>query len=424
MNILMISPFDLVTKRLWGPTIRLHSLAKELNRSGHKVLLAGPPPFEGDKPTVLDGVGLYYFKRPFHRYSYPDDEGKFKRQKINRRRRLPLVILSRVAEIINIIKNNRIEVLYVNRSFIDTAYPAYMAHILMRVPIICDWDDIEGLHGFSTSFRHPLRLQFFETFNELTFPRLADATVVASNYLKEFAVNIGVKEEKLFYAPTVADSEIFNPFVSGSHIRDKYKLHGKKVLFYAGNLMEGNGVKVENIFYTLKSLTQMDSSFFLLVVGDGDLLMKKGKKGMLIELVENLGIGENVVFTGGVPYLEMPGYIAAADLCLALFPLNLITMSKSPIKIYEYMAAGKAVVARDVGEISRCIIDGENGFLVYSDNPFEYAKKILEIFSQGELLKRLGENARRTIETGFSWAHSADVVLKACEEITYRKKKV
>lgn len=414
MNILMISPFDLVVNRLWGPTIRLHSLAKELSARGHKVLLAGPPPFTGSRPATLDGVPLHYFKRPFHRYDYPSDGKEQERLDHNLRRNIPLVLISHWLELMKLVCRNKIDVIYVNRAYLDTAYPAFATHLLTRVPIVCDWDDLEGVHGFTTSFRQPLRIQIFETVNELLFPRVSDATVVASRYLGSLAENTGAKTERIYYAPSVADDLIFHPGVDGASLRSALAIEGRKVLLYCGNLSHGNGVKVENILYTLKNLLVKDSAFLLLVVGDGDLLNRNGKKGSLVQLAETLGIEGNVIFTGGVPYKDVPRYIAAADMCLALFPVNVITMCKSPLKVYEYMACGKAVIARDVGEISNCIEDGKSGILVYSDDPAEYSEKILKAFSDENYLGTLGLNARHAVETKFSWKLSADRVLEAC----------
>lgn len=414
MNILMISPFDLVVDRLWGPTIRLHSLAKELNRRGHKVILAGPPPFTGPRPEILDQVALHYFKRPFHRYEYPADGRERERLDHNLRRNIPLVLVSHWLEMMKLVYREKIEVIYINRAYLDTALPAFVAHLLTRVPLVCDWDDLEGLHGFTTSFRQPLKIQIFSTVSELLLPHFSAATVVASRYLGSLAENTGTRPERIHYAPSVADDGLFHPGVDGGAVRARLGLEGRKVLLYCGNLSHGNGVKVENILYTLKNLLDRDPGFALVVVGDGDLLNRGGKKGPLVQLAQQLGIADQVVFTGGVPYREVPQYIAAADMCLALFPVNVITMCKSPLKVYEYMACGKAVVARDVGEISHCIDNGKSGILVHSDDPAEYSDKIARAFADRAYLKTLGLNARKAIEEKFSWSRSADTALVAC----------
>ena len=411
MNILMVSPFDLVVKRLWGPTIRLHSLAKELINMGHKVIMAGPPPFYGERPPLLEGVSLYYFKRPFYKYCYQMDGKERERAKANTKINLIKAIYSRSWEILNLTRRHNIDILYLNRAFFETGYPVLFSHYIRRIPFIYDWDDIEGLHGFSTSNRLPLKIQLIETINEVVFARLANAVVVASDYIREFALKIGVKEDRLFYAPTVANSHLFNPSVNGDTIRERLRLKNKKVLLYCGNLMKGSGVRLENLIITISILTRKDPGFHLVIVGEGD------QKGELEKLSIELDVRDNITFVGEVPYTEVPQYIKAADLCLALFPVNVITLAKSPLKIYEYMSCAKPLIARDVGEISRCIRDGINGLLVYSDNPQEYADKILSAFSNQDKLRQMGEMARATIEESFLWERSAQVIKKACEAV-------
>jgi glycosyltransferase involved in cell wall biosynthesis len=289
-----------------------------------------------------------------------------------------------------------------------------VARFVCGIPIVYDWDDLEGLHGFTTMHGRKLRYQLLETVNEVAFTRMADATVVASCHLKEFAGQIGVPGDRLFYGPTVADSDKFHPDISGKDVCQRYSLEGCKVLLYCGNLMKCNGVRVENIIHTMALLLKQDPAYRLLVIGDGELLSCDGLPGVLPRLAETYGIADKIVFTGGIPYDDVPGHIAAADLCLALFPVNLITMTKSPLKVYEYLASGKPVVARDVGEMSLCIEDGVNGRLVYSDDPTEYAAKINSIFADENARVEMGRNARRIIEERYLWCHSAAEALKAC----------
>jgi glycosyltransferase involved in cell wall biosynthesis len=160
----------------------------------------------------------------------------------------------------------------------------------------------------------------------------------------------------------------------------------------------------------------------LMIVGDGDLLEKEGQEGLLVSLCRELHLEDFIVFTGGIPYAEVPEHVAAADLCLALFPVNVITMSKSPLKVYEYLAAGKPVAARDVGEISGCVRDGWNGILMHSDSSDEYADRIDSLFQQGDGLAFLAANARKTVEDEFSWQRSALTVAQACADVLSRVK--
>jgi len=310
----------------------------------------------------------------------------------------------------------RIDVVYLNRAFLETAYPAAVSSFLARVPLVYDWDDLEGLHGFTTSFHQSVKVQLMETINEVVFTKIARSTVVASRYLHDFASSLGVADDELFYAPSVADDVKFRPGNDGGEIRQRYGLAQKKVLLYCGNLMANNGVRVETMLDAFAIAAAHDPEMRLMIVGDGDLLDRDGETGVLPLRAKSLGIRDRVIFTGGVSYAGVPRYLAAADVCLALFPVNVITMAKSPLKVYEYLAAGKPVVARAVGEITACIDDGINGRLVFSDDPKEYAEKITAVLADEAVRRAMGENARRTIEERFLWSHSATEALRACEK--------
>jgi glycosyltransferase involved in cell wall biosynthesis len=93
-----------------------------------------------------------------------------------------------------------------------------------------------------------------------------------------------------------------------------------------------------------------------MIVGEGFL------EKSLRELVKDLGIEDKVIFTGSVPHHKIPEYISSADICVAPFRDTKVTRCKSPLKIVEYMAMGKAIVAGNVGEVRRLL--GGIGILV------------------------------------------------------------
>jgi glycosyltransferase involved in cell wall biosynthesis len=116
-----------------------------------------------------------------------------------------------------------------------------------------------------------------------------------------------------------------------------------------------------------------------------------------------------------VPHADIPRYIAAADICVAPFDNNEITRCKSPLKIVEYMASGKPVVASDVGEV-RNMLDGA-GLLVEPGRPEAIAKGILELAGDEKLRKTLAAAARQRAETKYNWTCSAGNLEKAYKKI-------
>ncbi|MBF0474799.1 MAG: glycosyltransferase [Deltaproteobacteria bacterium] len=388
-------------------------LAKELAAKGHEAYLLGPAPFNRTVPKEMDGVKLITFRSRFHRYDYPADEKKMSRADNPKLIGMLAVPGLRWLELEWLLTRLKPDFMVVNRSLPDTGLPALLSHFLRGIPLIYDWDDLEGLHGFSTNFMVSLPLQLFTTVTEVLWARFSSVTVVASRFLEDFALKTWVDRHRVLYAPTVADTARFHPGVSGEEIRKKFDLVDKTVLLYTGNLEHGNGVKTENILYVTALLAAKRPDIRLLVVGGGGLLRRGGEEGALPRLARDLDIQDKVVFTGNINYLDVPNYIAAADICLALFPINVITMAKSPLKIYEYMAMGKPVVARAVGEIPAAIQDGHNGLLVFSDNPREYADKINQVMENKDNLQKIGAQARQTVEQKLSWRASAETLLDA-----------
>ncbi|MBI5177887.1 MAG: glycosyltransferase family 4 protein [Nitrospinae bacterium] len=411
MNILFVSPFDLVPQRLWGPTARLHALAKEFRAMGHIAILAGGEPYTGQKAEALDGVPFAHLPTaPFHRYPYDDGV----REKIMARWKpffLPRVLwltVKRVAAIRKICRKENIEVIYLGRTFPETALACFIIRLFTGIPVVVDWDDVEGLMGFSSKMRLPLWMQYLYTFCETFFAKRANAVVAASAFLCEYARDVGVQQQKLFYAPTFGDHKMFTP-------NGRSTSTDSPTLFYAGNLRSDNGLNMELLIETFALVKMSVPGARLLVVGGGDLIGSGVKPGPLPWLAQKLGVADSVEFTGDIPHRQMPALLERADICLALFPVNVITLAKSPIKVYEYLCAGKPVVARAVGEINGCITDCVNGILVYTDSPNEYAQKIVAALKDPDRLDKVGENARRSVEEQFNWPASARKALEACE---------
>ena len=72
--------------------------------------------------------------------------------------------------------------------------------------------------------------------------------------------------------------------------------------------------------------------------------------------------------------------------------------------ILEYMAAKLPVVATNVGGASEAIVDGENGFLVKSDDDEALANRLIELLEDEEKARKFGENGRKIVEERFSLA--------------------
>ncbi|MBI3695194.1 MAG: glycosyltransferase, partial [Acidobacteria bacterium] len=125
---------------------------------------------------------------------------------------------------------------------------------------------------------------------------------------------------------------------------------------------------------------------------------------------------QNVTFLGHVPHDRMPGVLAAMDVLVAPYaPEGFFYFS--PIKLFEYMACGRAVLAARTGQIAEVIEDRHNGLLYNPADPDDFVKKLLSLLRDPARRALLGAQARRTIQNHYTWDHNARRVNAVLEHV-------
>ncbi len=135
----------------------------------------------------------------------------------------------------------------------------------------------------------------------------------------------------------------------------------------------------------------------LVLVGDGT------EREKMIQHAETLKISDAVTFTGYVTHAEVAGYVNAADIAVVPVPAMEQDMWLSPMKLFEYMASGKAIVASAMGQIVHVIRDCENGLLVSAGDKTALANSIHRLIADPGLRDRLGNQAREDALKNHSW---------------------
>jgi len=203
-------------------------------------------------------------------------------------------------------------------------------------------------------------------------------------------------EDKIEITTAGVDTEIFNPNVDGSKIRDAYGLHNKNVVVYVGEISAWHGA--EDLVHVASKL---DENTRILMVGKNVELLK--------EKAEELGGSDKFVFTGFVNYNEVPNYIAAADVAVAPYnPKGFKYMEKygfyfSPIKIFEYMACAKPIITTNVEIVRDIIKENQCGILVEPGNVDEIAHAIEHLLKDKKKAEEMGRNGRKAVLKSYSW---------------------
>ncbi len=146
-----------------------------------------------------------------------------------------------------------------------------------------------------------------------------------------------------------------------------------------------------------------DAAPALRIVGDGP------QRSSLEEIAREEGIDGLVTFTGMVDHADMPSHIGAMDIAVA--PYNpRPDFYFSPLKLFEYMAAGRAIIAADIGQIPEIIEHGRTGLLVPPGDATALAGAIMTLIDDRTLAASLGRNARQEAVERYAWERNAEIV--------------
>ncbi len=188
----------------------------------------------------------------------------------------------------------------------------------------------------------------------------------------------------------------FSRFVPGSNERLRTQLDYSQediVAVYLGTFAFSR--KIDRLILGFAIASQQCSKLRLLLVGGGAQLPD------VKALVAELGLTDKVYFVGEVPFLEVPEYVAIADIGLGYVPITPEYDPQSPLKTVEFMAAGKPVLATATQGNALFIQDGENGLLVNDDSP-SLGEGILRLARHPALRKKLARNARPSVSE-YDW---------------------
>ena len=245
---------------------------------------------------------------------------------------------------------------------------------------------------------------------ELRAYRECDALVCITESLKEIIVSeAGISPEKVVVVPNGVDTERFNPM-----LHKPKRLFSNFTIGFVGSLYPRQGIDI--LIEAVHDLRQAGLDLSLVIVGDG----------MVYEACQtqthDLAITSNVAFVGRVAWEEVPQYIAGFDLCYSGQTQLLVgKMYHSPLKIYEYMAMAKPVVASEFEDARSVIQEGKTGFLFEPGNKENLKHALVSAYYAREQLTDMGRRAREMMVTHHSWEARISAMLVSIEQILESK---
>jgi glycosyltransferase involved in cell wall biosynthesis len=241
--------------------------------------------------------------------------------------------------------------------------------------------------------------------------RRADLLVAVSQALRGHFERAGVSPEKVRILPNGVDTDLFRVVLDGGSLRSRLNLDGRFVVGFVGSFKAWHGM--DFLLKAFSRLRREDAACHLLLVGDGPM------RAALEEETRRLGLQEAVTLVGNIPHEEVPRYLALMDVAVAPYPA-LEDFYFSPLKLYEYMAGSRAVVASRVGQVAEVVADGLTGLLYEPGNQEALIDCIQRLRADLNLRRELGQNARMAC-TKNTWRQNAEQVVGWVEALPERK---
>lgn len=224
--------------------------------------------------------------------------------------------------------------------------------------------------------------------------RHADRVLPVSAALGSLLLEAGVDPARMVVIRNAIDPAAFDS-VDPEKAKHALGLAGKLVLGFAGFMREWHGLDA-----VIEALAQPDvpRALHFLLLGDGPA------RAAMERRAAELGVADRVTFAGSVSRSALGRHVAAFD--IALQPKAVAYAS--PLKLFDYMAAGKAIVAPDQPNIRELLEPEKSALLFDPQHKTAMLDAILRLAQDGVLRRRLGAAARQQIDQrGFTWRENA-----------------
>ena len=227
--------------------------------------------------------------------------------------------------------------------------------------------------------------------------KAADCIVCVSDQGKNHLVtNWNIPGGKIKVFPNAADTQRFRPYPETRlKLRASLKIVNNPLIVFVGTFYIWHDIAtLLNAFSQVRG-TYPDAR--LILIGDG------AHRQNMMNLADEMGISNAVQFPGRMAHDEIPRILGAADIAVAPYPNMADEMWLSPIKLFEYMASGLAVIATEIGQLTEIIKNGYNGMLVPPQDVSAMSTTIKMLIENPELCSHLGQHAREDVIKKYSW---------------------
>jgi len=267
-------------------------------------------------------------------------------------------------------------------------FPAWVAKRVRKKKLIVDWDDLWG-GGFSVE--HSGLVAKVLSWSERYFIKSADKITYVSEFIGSEIDKLNLKVEKV-KIPNGANTDQIK-ILDKIDSRKKLGLEpDKKYLVSIGNTYtDSMGIMLS----TFEKIIAITPDVFLVLVGEGEI---PEKFRPLFKKVER-----NVILAGRQPFANIPLYLAVSDCLLLPMDDNGIEKARFPMRLGDYLCAGRPIASNAVGEVKYYLEKYKSGLTSPARDDLALVGNIQKIINDDPLAKEIGENARSLAEGELNW---------------------
>lgn len=265
-----------------------------------------------------------------------------------------------------------------------------------KVPLITSVEALAVWEARKWGVKRPFWGKWLENNFEAKALKKSDLVCCVSSELREKVLSLGINPNKVIVTPNRVDSTLFNPDVKGEEIFLKYNLSGKKVIGWIGSFRDFHGID-----HIVKAFSLIEKKFpdaILMLIGDGSQMLE------IKNLIQSKNLESKVILTGKQKFTDIPQFVSNFDIAI-VSARSAEGFHYSPLKLREYKAIGKAVIAPHAGELPKLFKDREDLLLYDTGNIKDLAHKIEELLIDRALKTKLEANSINWFKKEGAWVH-------------------
>lgn len=370
-------------------------LSKELMKNGLDVSVLVPDSKGAKKCEVYEGLKVYrfsyFFPRGMQKLAYGGILPNIKKNPFLLLE-VPFFVLFEFLNAMKIIKKEKIDIVH-SHWIIPQGFIGAILKKLFGVK------HVVTIHagGIFALNRFPLKRQIANFIVNNSDVITAVSGLGKKNLDKIVSTKLKKQtENKTKVIPMGIYTNKFKLGISKNVLKKKYGIESKHAVLFIGRIAEKKGL--EYLIRAINLIRKNINDVMLIVVGDGPL------RTHLEKLSENLGLEKHINFVGYKVGNDKISYLSLSD--LVVVP-SIVTASGDteglPVTVMEAMAAGKPVIASDVGGMNEIITNNVDGILVKQKNVKQLAESISLLFRDIQLCDKLSRNALLTSKN-YDWS--------------------